>query len=74
MGFSKDDPIAMLAPAMMGDLPFRIDDRSLSDLDDAVAGHEPSSLPGVDQIDMCPLITVVVNAISYFAEKDSFVD
>ena len=53
---------------MMGDLPFRINNGSLSDLHNAVTGTEASRGRGVDHIYVCPLQAVVVNVICDFAK------
>lgn len=47
---AEDDPVAMLTPAMMCVLPFRVDDRPLANLYDAIACGESGVLPRADQI------------------------
>ena len=73
MRFSKNDPVAMLSPRVMRDFPVRIDDRALPHLDNAIAGRKSSFLTSMDQFDMCPLITMIVDIIGDLAEQDSFV-
>ena len=69
MRFSKNNPVTVLAAAMMGHLPFRIDNRPFPDLDNAVASCESRLLRGLNKLHMRPLIPVVVNIISDFGEK-----
>jgi len=51
----------VLASAVVRDLPFRIDDRSFTHFDDAIAGDETRRLRRLDQIDMRPLVAMIVN-------------
>ena len=55
---------------MMRSLPFRIDDWSLSDLDDAVASNKSKRFCRLDEFDVSPLVTMVVNVIGYFTQED----
>ena len=57
---------------MMGCLPFWVYDGPFPDFDDAVASDEPKRFCRFNEIDVCPLITMVVNVISHFAQKDAF--
>lgn len=59
---------------MMGNLPFGIDNRSLAHFDDAVACGESGLLAGTEQIDMSPLIPVIMNIIGDLAQQDTIVD
>ena len=61
----------MLAPAVMGSLPFRIDDRPLPNFYDAIASDKPDGFRRFDEVDVSPLIAVVVNVIGHFAEKNT---
>src|SRR6266403_3679229 len=62
----------MLASAMVGCFPFWINNRTLSDLDNAIAGHESYLARRVYQLDMRPLVTVMMNIIRYFRKQDAF--
>lgn len=63
----------MLTPRMMRVLPLRIDDRTLPDLHNAVAGGKPSGLGSIDELYMRPLVTMMVNVVCNFAEQYSFI-
>ena len=57
---------------MMRPLPFWVYDRPFPDFDNAIAGDESKGFCRFNEIDVSPLITVVVNVIGYFAQKDAF--
>lgn len=50
MRFPKDNPIAVLSPAMMSDPPLRIDNWSLSYFDDAITSGKTLCLASLNQI------------------------
>jgi hypothetical protein len=52
----------------MGYLPFRIDDGTLPNFDDAIAGHKSDRFRRFNEINVSPLVTVIVNVIGYLAE------
>ena len=56
----------------MGRLPFWVYDRSFPDFDNAVAGDEPKRFCRFNEINVSPLVTMIVNVISHFAQKDAF--
>jgi hypothetical protein len=56
------------ASAVMGYLPFRIDDGTLPNFDDAIAGHKSDRFRRFNEINVSPLVTVIVNVIGYLAE------
>lgn len=58
----------MLSPGVMRHFPFRVDDRSLANLDDAIARSKADLLAGLDQFDVRPLVTMVVDVIGDFGE------
>jgi len=70
--FSEDKPIAVLASGMVGDLPFGIDDRTLADLYDTVAGAEPNRTRCLDEIHVSPLVLVVVDVVADLTHQDAF--
>ena len=58
----------MLLPRVMGNLPTRVDYRTLPNLDDAIASVEARVCGGLDEIDVRPLKLVVMNIIGNFAK------
>jgi hypothetical protein len=72
VGLAEDQSVAVLAARMVGRLPLGINDRPFSNLDNAITGLEARSLSCLDQFDVRPLITVVMNVIGDLAEKDPF--
>lgn len=74
MRLTEYDPIRVLPPTVMRDLPFRIDNRRLSYLDNTVASGKSSLLTRSYQVNMCPLIAMIVNVVGNFAEQDPFFD
>lgn len=58
---------------MMRNLPFRVNYRAFPNFDDAVTCREPSSAASMNQIDMSPLIAMVVNVIGNLAQQDAFI-
>ena len=62
-GFSKNEPVAMPTPAVVGYLPLGVDDGPLADFNNAIARHEARIFGCLDELDMRPLIAVVVNVI-----------
>jgi len=70
--FPKDDPVAVLPPGVVSRLPLRVDDWALADLHDAVTRHEARLACGVYQLDVGPLVTVVVHVVGDLAEQYAF--
>jgi hypothetical protein len=66
--FPKNNPVAMMPPAVMRNLPFRINNRSFADLNYAITSREPGFLAGLDQLQMGPLVSVIMYIIGNFAE------
>jgi len=62
----------MLASAVMCCFPLRVNDWTLSDLDDAVAREKSDPTCCLNQVNMCPLVAMIVNVVADFAEQDSF--
>ena len=60
----------MLASTVVGRLPLRIDDRAFSDLDDAITRTEPNDRGSLDQINMSPLIAVIVDVVRDLAQEN----
>ena len=61
--FTKDQPIAMLPPRVVGLFPSRVGNRAFSHFDDAIAGTESHLGRSLNEADMRPLIAVAVNVI-----------
>ncbi len=59
----------MLASAVVSGLPLRIDDRSLADFNDAIAGAESNGRRGLHQFNVRPLILMVVNVVGDLAKQ-----
>jgi hypothetical protein len=64
----------MLSPRVMRSLPFGIDDWPFAGFDDAVASRKADVLSGPDEVNMSPLIAVVVYVVSYFTEEYAIVN
>jgi len=62
--FAEHQPVTVMSPGMVGFLPFGVDDWPLSYLDDAIASQEANSRRRLDDFQMCPLVTMVVNVIN----------
>ena len=73
LGFPKDEPVTMLTPAVVCRFPFRIDDRPLADLHDAIARGEANRTSRVDQFNVRPLISMVMNVIGDLGEQHPFI-
>src|SRR5271155_826475 len=67
--FPKYDPIAVLPPCMVSRLPLRVDDWAFAYFHDAVARHEARLACGTYQLDVGPLVTVMVHIIGDLAEQ-----
>jgi hypothetical protein len=61
----------MTPSCVMRRLPFRVYDRSLSDLHNAVTWDKANCRCRLDKINVGPLETMVVNVIGDFAEEDA---
>src|SRR5215831_7533354 len=69
--FSQDEPITMLAPAMVGIFPLRINDGSLPHLHNAVA-RQKANFPGsIQDLNVRPLIPVMMDVVCDLTEKYS---
>jgi hypothetical protein len=62
----------MLPASVVRDLPFRVDNRTAPDLDDAVARTEARLSGGFDKIHMRPIVAVMMNVVGDLAEQDAF--
>jgi hypothetical protein len=71
-GFPKDEPITMPAPAVVGFLPLGINDGPLAHLNNAVAWLKASFASGIQELNVRPLISVVMHVVGDLAEKDPF--
>ena len=60
----------MLTPRVVGSFPFGINYRPLSHFNDAVARAEADASRCVDQINMGPLIAMIVNIVTDLAEEN----
>ena len=67
----KNQPKAMLTPGVVRVLPFRGNDRPLSDLDDAVTGREADLGCSLNQFNVCPLEAVPMHIVGNLAEQDA---
>ena len=70
--FAKDQPIAVLPPTMVGNFPFRVHDRPLPYLNDAIASAKPDFPRGQDKIHVRPLVAVMMYVVGNFAEQNTF--
>jgi hypothetical protein len=61
-----------MPPGMVGHLPFGVDDRPLPHLDDAIAGAKAAGDRRFDDLQMRPLVTVIVDVIRNLAQQDTF--
>jgi hypothetical protein len=57
---------------MVGRLPLGVDDRPFADLDNAVTRAKPGVDRRAHELDVRPLIAVVVDVFGDLAEKDAF--
>ena len=71
IGFSENEPVTVLPASMVGRLPFGIYDRAFSRLDDAVARAKASLSCGVYEIDVRPVVTMVMDVVRNLAEQDT---
>ena len=55
----------------MGDVALGVNDRTIAGLDNTIARAEPSRRRGLNEIDMRPLIAMVVNVVSNLAKQNS---
>ena len=69
---SEHQPVAMLPSAVVRFLPFGVDDWSFANLHYAIAWHESDSARRIYQIDMRPLIAMVMDIIGDLAEQNAF--
>src|SRR5438445_5781372 len=58
---------------MVGVLPFRIDDRSFSDLHYAVTRQESDFAGRVYEVNMRPLVPMVMHVVCDLAEQNAFI-
>ena len=61
----------MLAPAVVGDLPLRVNDGPFADFDDAIASAEADSFGGMYKVDVGPLVPMVVNIVGDLGEQNA---
>lgn len=69
--FPEDQPVTVLAPTVVGGLPFGVDNGALSNLYDAVARQELGFPRGANQLDVGPLIAVMVHVVGNLAKEHS---
>jgi hypothetical protein len=58
----------MLPASVVRVFPFRVDDRTVPDLDNAVAGTEAGLSRSLDEVHMRPIITVMMDVVGYLTE------
>ena len=58
---------------MVSVLPFRVDDGAFPNLHNAIAGGEPNRFRGIDELNMCPLVAVMVNVVRDLAKQYTLV-
>ena len=63
----------MLPPTVMSDLPSRVYDRPLANLDNAVASSEPNLLSGLNKLYVRPLVPVIMNVVGNLGEEDPLI-
>ena len=61
-----------MPPRMVGRLPLRIDNRSLTNFDDAVARGETDAPRRCHHVNVSPLQSVVVDVVGYLAKQNTF--
>src|ERR1043166_3070075 len=66
---AEDQPVAVLPPRVMSLLPLRIDDRPFANLDDAITWAKTRFHCRTHQLDVGPLVAVVVNVVGDLAEE-----
>ena len=71
MGFAQDQPVTVLASRVVSNLPTGRHNRAFADFDNAITGAEAARRRSVDELNMRPLITVVVDVIGNLAEKNT---
>ena len=64
----------MLAAAVVGYLPARIDDWTLANLDDAITSSEASRSSCLNLLNVRPLILMSVDVIGNLAKENPFYD
>ena len=62
----------MLSPGMVGFFPPGVNDRPLSDFNDAVARLKADGDSCQNYLHMGPLITVIMNIVGNLAEENAF--
>jgi len=60
----------MLPAGVVRVLPFGIDNRTFTDLDDAIARPEAGLSRSFDEVDMRPIIPVMMNVVGDLAEQN----
>src|SRR5437016_10395431 len=68
-GLAENEPVAMPTPAVVGHLPLGVDNGPLADFNNAIARHEARIFGSLDELDMRPLIALVVDVIRDLCEK-----
>jgi hypothetical protein len=66
--FSEDNPVAVLPSSMVSRLPFWVDDWAFTDLHDAVARHKVRLTRSRYQLDVSPLVTVMMHIVGDLTE------
>ena len=66
--FAKHNPVAVLSSGVVRHFPFRVDDWTLANLDDAIARGKTDLLAGLNQFDMRPLVAMIVDVVGDFSE------
>jgi hypothetical protein len=69
---AEDEPVAVLPPAVVGNLPLRIDNRAFADFNNAVTGPKSRRTRRLDKVHVCPLILMIVDVVGYFTQQNAF--
>src|SRR5260370_20585020 len=70
---SENDAVTMMPPGVVGLFPSWIGDRTLADVDDAIATREPNRNGSIYQFDVGPLKLVAMNIVRDHAKKRSVI-
>jgi hypothetical protein len=70
-GFAEYQPVAVLPSTVVRDLPFRVDNRTLADLHDAIARCKTHRARRLDQLNVRPLVSVIMNVVGDLAKQET---
>ena len=69
---TKHQPETVLPSGVVGSLPLGVNNWPFSYLDYAVARHEAGLARGIYEVDVRPLITMMMYVVRYLAKQDTF--